>query len=167
MNSKKFVEKNIFDSPIYNTKSLDLTIYKLTINRSFKNPVVIRVDVKQNENTLNAINPSGAGVHKPGTFEKEISKTLNEKETQEIEKNIEKMDFWNLKKNEDGRPGLDGSHCIFEVYDKNKKYHVIDRWSPWHKVEENKYYLELINYLLNLADINLPEVKDNRSKEKI
>ena len=69
--------------------------------------------------------------------------------------------------NENRRPGLDGSNCIFEVYDKIKKYHVIDRWSPWHNAVENKYYIGLINYLLNLADINLPEFKDPRSKEKI
>lgn len=167
MNSKKFYPKNIFDSTIYNTKSLDLTIYRLTINRTFKNPVVIRVDVKKNEYNLNAINPSGAGVPKPDAIEKEISKTLSVKEIQEIEDYIEKMDFWNLNKNEERLfPGLDGSHCIFELYDKIKKYHVIDRWEPWHYAEKNKYYIELINYLLNLADINVPEVKDTRNKVK-
>ena len=150
--------KNLFDSPISNTKSSDLTIYRLTINRTFKNPVVIRVDVKNNENNQQTIILS-ATEGKPGTNEKEINKTLNEKETKEIEKYIEEMDFWNLKKDEGGLPGLDGNTCIFEVYNKSNKYHVIDRWSPWHKAKENKYYIELIKYLLNLADISIPEVK--------
>ena len=100
-----------------------------------------------------------------GENEKDISKTLNEKETQEIEKYIEKMDFWNLKKDEGGLPGLDGSTCVFEVNDKNK-YHVIDRWSPWSRAKENKDYVELITYLLNLADINIAGRKTTRDKVK-
>ena len=161
MNSKRIYPKNKFDSSIYNTESLDLTIYRLTINRSFKNPVGIRVDVKKNEDNQKEIILSAAGGYKPGTKEEEISKTLTEKETQEIEKYIEKMDFWNLKKDEGGLPGLDGGTCVFEVNDKSK-YHVIERWSPWHKAGENKYYVELIQYLLNLADINIPEVKTTK-----
>jgi len=157
--------KNKFDSPIHNSKSLNSTIYRLTINRTFKNPVGIRIDVKENENNLKEIILSGTEGSPPGTNEKEIIKTLGEKEIQEIEKYIEKMDFWNLKKDEGGLPGLDGSTCVFEVNDKSK-YHVIDRWSPWSRRRENEGYVELITYLLNLADISIAGGKTKRDKLK-
>lgn len=176
MISKKFFPKNIFDKndeeddykqrlyaghllamneyPIYDTDSSDLTIYRFLYLQSFKIPIMIKVDVKKNENNLKAIIPSGAY----SIREKEISKTLNEKETQEIEKYIEKMDFWNLNTSDGRRRGLDGSQSIFEVYDKSNKYHVIERYNPGSHFLENQYYVELINYLLNLADKNTPKV---------
>nr|MDO8109259.1 hypothetical protein [Candidatus Sigynarchaeota archaeon] len=184
---RRFYPKNIFDKndeldalkqkwyaghlsamnedPIYDTDSSDLTIYRFLYLRTFNNPIMIEVAVKKNENNLKAVILSGAGGYEPGTIEKEINKALNEKEIQEIEKYIEKMDFWNLKTN-DGQLGLDGSQCIFEVHDKSNKYHIIDRWSPEYYSEDNKYYIELINYLLNLADINIPEVQATGGKVK-
>ena len=47
--------KDKFDSPIHNTKSTDLTIYRLRINRSFRKPVGVRMDVKENENNQKEI----------------------------------------------------------------------------------------------------------------
>jgi hypothetical protein len=147
--------KNLFDSPISNTKSQDLTIYRLTINRTFKTPKGIRIDIKKTENNQKEIILSWTEGYKPGIEEEENSKTLNEKESQEIENLIEKMDFWNLKRNEDGLPGLDGGTCVFEVYDPSKKYHAIERWSPWARRKENEEYVELITYLINLAGIKI------------
>jgi len=151
--------KNKFDSPISSTKSSDLTIYRLIINRTFKKPVGVRVDVKKNEENLKEIILSATEGNAPSTSEKEISKTLGENEIQEIEKYIEKMDFWNLKKDEGGLPGLDGSTCVFEVNDKSK-YHAIERWSPWSRAKENEDYVELITYLLNLAGVTIKGKKN-------
>ena len=139
------------EKPIYDTNSPDLTIYRFLHLKSFSIPIMIKVTVKQNENNLKAIIPSGPR----SVREKEINKTLNDKEIQEIESYIEKMDFWNLNTTNDARrPVPDERRGIFEIYDKSNKYHVIDRLSPGYK-EDTKIYAELINYLLNLADANL------------
>ena len=140
------------EKPIYDTNSPDLTIYRFLYLRSFSIPLMIKVTVKKNENNLRAIIPS----EPRSVREKEINKTLNDKEIQEIEKYIEKMDFWNLNTTNDARlPVPDESRGILEIYDKSNKYHVIDRLSPGYK-EDTKIYAELINYLLNLTDTNLP-----------
>ena len=140
------------EKPIYDTNTPDLTIYRFLYLKSFSIPIMIKVTDKQNENKLRAIIPSGLR----SVREKEINKTLNDKEIQEIEKYIDKMNFWNLNTTNDSRrPVPDESRGIFEIYDKSNKYHVIDRLSPGYK-EDTKIYAELINYLLNLADKNLP-----------
>ncbi|MBN1214598.1 MAG: hypothetical protein JXA99_04070 [Candidatus Lokiarchaeota archaeon] len=157
MNLKKPFTKNPFDSALYNLKSPDLTTYRLTINRTFKDPVVIRIDVKQNENTLTAIYPSAAGI----APKKEITKAISKEEVQEIRNYIEKMDFWNLiKDNNDGFLVMDGTKKVFEVYDKNK-YHIIERTRP----EVNKHYSKLINYLIDLTNFEIPKVNYKPGKE--
>ena len=139
------------EKPIYETNSPDLTIYRFLYLRSFSIPIMIKVAVKENERNLKAIIPS----EPRSVREKEINKTLNDKEIQEIEKYILKMDFWSLKTTNDPRlPVPDETRGIFEIYDKKNGYHVIDRLSPGYK-EETKTYAELINYLLNLANSNL------------
>ncbi|MBD3349996.1 MAG: hypothetical protein GF364_00740 [Candidatus Lokiarchaeota archaeon] len=148
------------EKPIYNSGSSDLTIYRLLYLRTFEHPVMIKITIEKNEILLRAIILSGAGGYEPGTVKTDIKRTLSEKDVQEIEKLIENMDFWNLNTNKE-RLGLDGNQCIFEVYDKTNKYHVIDRWSP-EFYKDDKEYVDLINHLLNLANINVPELYDPR-----
>lgn len=139
------------EQPIFDTNSPDLTIYRFLYLSSFSIPIMMKVTVKKDEKELRAIVPS----EPRSVREKEITKTLNDKEVQEIENYIEKMDFWNLPTTNDPRlPVPDESRGIFEVYDKSKKYHVIDRLSLGYN-EETKIYAELMNYLLNIAGFNL------------
>ncbi len=140
------------EKPIYDTESSDLTIYRLNYLRSFSIPIIIAVIVNKNENILKAKIPEGSRTSR----EKEISKTLSENEIQEIEKYLEKMNFWNLTPTEQRLPAPDGTRCLFEVYDKSKKYHGIERVNPGH-YEETEYYAELINYLFDLADSTIPK----------
>ena len=140
------------EKPIFNTDSTEMTIFRILDLKSFSIPVMVKVTVEKNGNTLRAIIPS-----EPMTVrEKEINKTLSDKEIQEIERYVERMDFWSLKTITDDHriPVVDEHRAIFEVYDKSNKYHVIDRLSPGYK-EDTKVFSELITYLLNLADANL------------
>ncbi len=130
------------EKPIYNLDSSDVTIYRLVVVRSFRIPILIKITIEKNENHLKAIVPGE--VYR--TREKEIHKTLTEQEIQGIERYLEQMDFWNIKPGDvSGGIILDGGYYLFEVYDKIKKYYVIERVSA-------KYnFALLVKYLLDLA----------------
>ena len=145
------------ETPIYNINSSDATIYRFLYLRTFENPILIKIAIENDVNTLKAIILSGEGGYEPGVVEKEINKSVNEEAIEEIENYLKKMDFWNLETMEE-RFGMDGSECIFDVYSKNKKYHVINRWSPGFQDRgANKYFIELANFLLKLSGIKISE----------
>ena len=65
---------------------------------------------------------------------------------------IEEIKFWEMKTLDDEFDGLDGASWILEGF--NKKYHLVDRWSPM-----GSSFQKCCEYLISLTDLKTNELR--------
>lgn len=129
--------------------SLPAKIFRFTWLRTFHNPIVIRIENRNNTVTIYWKVNDGEGGYEPGKIIENKSKTLTLKEWTGIVDKINAINFWNLPSTENEILGDDGAQWILEGKELGK-YHVVDRWSGG---EIGNLCLELIN----LTDLKIKE----------
>ena len=111
------------------SKESDLESYRFLWLRSFHQPVVVRLTIgKEGTGLLVAKITNGAGGYRPGVMIKNQEISISREEVSKFLKELNEMKFWNLSF-KDEKIGMDGARWVIEGI-KDKKYHVVDRWSP-------------------------------------
>ena len=137
--------------------------YRFLWLRSFHHPVAIRVDINHDGTSLLTTKVSdGKGGYKPGKLIVNRKRKLTKEKTSWFLDRIKELGFWDLptyeKQAEETGPNgektvtvnLDGAQWILEGI-KDKKYHVVDRWSP----ENGAVHTLGIVMLIDLANLKL------------
>ena len=114
-----------FEEPILND-SLSTENYRFLYLRSFNNPIVIRLENRNNIITIYWKMSNGTGAWRPGKIIEHGNKKLTIAEWREFENQIKSINFWSLPTLDNNKLGLDGSNWILEGK-KLEKYHVVDR----------------------------------------
>jgi len=139
--------------PIIYNDYFNVETYRFTWLRSFHQPIVCRLVHSADQNTLIVKMSNGKGGYGPGEITVENCIILSEKEWRQFEKIINQIDFWNQSTIEKTDIiGADGADWILEGF-KDKKYHVVVRWSGKEK-EISKACL----YLLELSELTINEI---------
>ena len=112
-----------FEEPILLKDSLPIEIYRFTYLRTFDNPIVIRLEKKNDSIIIYWKVLDGYGGYDSGKIIENKSKVLKAKEWENIEEQIDSIKYWELTYKK--RIGVDGSQWILEGK-KLGKYHVID-----------------------------------------
>jgi hypothetical protein len=137
--------------------------YRFLWLRTFNHPVAIRVNINHDGTSLLTTKVSdGKGGYKLGKLIVNRKRRLTKEQTSWFLDRIKELGFWDLpayekQTEETGSNGektvtvnLDGSHWILEGI-KDKKYHVVDRWSP----ENGPVHTLGIVMLIDLANLRL------------
>lgn len=132
----------------YADKSLN-EYYRFTWLRTFHNPVAIRIEKRGDTYTLYWKLSNGAGGYQPGQLIINKQKVIDKATWDEFQKRLDQSDFWIMNTSE-RKFGNDGSKWILEGKTE-KRYHVVDRWTPY---EKNKYY-QCCDFLIGLTDLKI------------
>lgn len=132
-NKSSFFRKNkwyaqylhAFGETIYKD-SLPSEIFRFTYLRAFDNPIVIRLENKNDTIIINWKVVDEAGSYELGKITESKTKKLTIEDWCELEEKIDLINFWNLPIENDFF-GFDGSQWILEGKNQ-KKYHIVDRW---------------------------------------
>ena len=116
-----------------NEKSNNYFVYRVLYLPTWGKPLCIRIETSGEKVLYRAIMLSGEGGYEPGTIKDEVNKVLNQKTIDELVDKLTIANFWEIPK--DKTIGLDGTQLIIEVI-KNRKYTVVDQWTPEYKAEE-------------------------------
>lgn len=111
--------------------------FRLTYLRSFHDPLVIRLTMKDGTSELRAVRLKRDREYRPVEITHDELKRLDQKKSDDLLQLIEKEDLWeNFTENEIAlmESGMDGSAWIFEKHDENG-YKMIDVWSPQYIAE--------------------------------
>jgi hypothetical protein len=135
------------NEPILYTGKLDREIYRFTWLRTFDNPIMIRMEKKNDSINLIYKITSGAGGYEPGEIVIDKKKKLLTVEWNQFLKLVDSCKFWSTLPCEVLIGGNDGSQWILEGAT-NNYYQVMDKWSP----REGAYY-DCCNYLIELTDL--------------
>ncbi len=133
--------------PLIFNKKQDKSIFRFLWLRTFHQPITIRIEKYSNICSLTWKLCDGAGGYKPGNVIVNETKPVDKQTWNKFQLLLAKADFWNLKTNEAGISGLDGSHWILEGVDE-KKYQVVDRWTPG----SGRFY-ECCDFLIGLTNL--------------
>jgi hypothetical protein len=132
------------------TTSDSIQVFRFIWIRSFHSEISVRLEkVSQNvtiywKECNDPYVPTGLKVDR--------NKTLTMNEWNEFIKKTEKAKFWYMDTFDDEFDGCDGASWILEGF--NKKYHVVDRWSP-----RSTDFKECCTYLLSLTDLMTNELR--------
>jgi len=129
--------------------TLSAKIYRFTYLRTFDNPIVIKIENKNDSISILWKISDGAGGYEPGEIIENESKELTTVDWQLIENKIDSIDFWNLPTVENELLGTDGSQWILEGKALGK-YNVVDRWCGG-KISS------VCRQLIELTDLELKE----------
>jgi len=136
--------------PLLFNKPMQKEVFRFTWLRTFNEPVVIRIEKKSNQISINWKGTDGEGGYEPGNLITDMSKSISIKEWEKFTDLIKKIDFWNMKRR--GQFGTDGSEWILEGVNKTN-YHVVSVWTPRVKSE----FYKVCNYLIELTDLKINE----------
>ena len=140
---------------LFTQQNNNIIVYRLTVLRTFANPYTIRVENSNNEITLFWKECDGSGGYEPGNLIKDKKTKLRNEDWEQIEKYIDKIDFWDLPiEDTNYSPPEDGTAGLIEAV-KNRKYHITTYWDPM-KVNISK----LFHFLVSKTDINYKEQRD-------
>ena len=114
--------------------------------------MIFRISVENGSYFLFVKSTNGAGGYEPGKIiENKKLPLSNEIATKLINKLENECNFWQQPSKQD-IIGFDGSQWIFEAVT-NKKYHVVDRWSP-----ESGCFYEFGRELMALSKVEISEI---------
>ena len=95
-----------------------------------------------------------AGGYEPGSVRKFKTKKINASQYAKLKQLLTEIDFWRMSTVDSSDViGLDGAQWIVEV-NENKKYHVVDRWSP-----DTGKFKELCMLLLELSGFKFKKIE--------
>jgi hypothetical protein len=119
------------EPPLFPRKpSKDIECYRFTWTRAFHKPVVLRVDVKrENDATLTIkIGELAPWSHKITKLARNEKKRLEKDAVQSLKATVKRTNFFELPSYEKVE-GLDGSDWTIEALVEGR-YHIVSRWSP-------------------------------------
>lgn len=125
--------------------------YRFLWLRSFHHPIVIHVWRIGEKRCLIVKETDGRGGYEPGKILVNQTRSLSEDEWIRFKVKLEQSNFWNLDTQDKTESGNDGARWIIEG-NKEKKYHIVDRWGG----REN---LLACLYLLKISGLNIDEKK--------
>ncbi len=135
------------NEPILYKGELNKEIFRFTWLRTFDNPIMIRIEKKNDSINLIYKVTNGAGGYEPGEIIINKKKQLTLNDWNKFIHLVDSCDFWTTMPCEKLIEGLDGSQWIMEGVT-NKYYQVIDKWTPM----EGAYY-DCCNYLIELSEL--------------
>jgi hypothetical protein len=118
--------------------------YRLTILKSFENPICITL-TNNKRTLLNFKSTNGKGGYNSGVIKKRLSIPLKKIVWHKIKLNIELSSFWKSKSFVEVNGG-DGTFYILEGI-KNNKYKFVVRWTP--EVTKDSCGLDILNIYQN------------------
>lgn len=141
--------------PLLFNKKENNIVFRFTMLRTFHNPIVVRIERKENKCKLYWKKSNGAGGYQPGIICVNKEKNLSTKEWDKYIELINKSSFWDLLTVEKEDGGLDGSEWILEGTS-DEYYHVVTRWTP-----SGGSFYDCCNYILLLTDLKFDD-KDEK-----
>ena len=135
--------------PLIFNKKQDKSTFRFLWLRTFHNPISIRIEKQFDSYSLTWKLCDGAGGYEPGKLVIDKTKIIDKNTWDTFQDKLSKADYWNLKTNEVGILGTDGSQWILEGTDKNN-YHVVDRWTP-----SGGSFYECCDFLIRLTDFKI------------
>ena len=129
-------------------------IYRFTWLRSFDEPVVIRVENKDESIRLFVKMINNNRIYKAEEILINDTIVLSTFQWTELNEKLNKIDFWNIDpiENTNGSMGTDGAQWILEGL-KDGEYHMIDRWNG-----KNKVTGEVCLYLLQISGLEVDKI---------
>lgn len=141
-------EKSLLDAPA------GQEIYRFLWLRTFRHPIFVRVERRQNEFKLFTKELNGAGGYEPREVLRDESRNLDQTEWCEFLKLLEQANYWALSTDLSDDSGNDGAQWILEGVKENR-YHVVDRWTP-----RTGEYRAACLYLLRLSGVEVDKMGD-------
>lgn len=123
--------------------------YRFLWLRSFHNPIALRIWRVGEQRCLAVKESDGAGGYEPGKIIVNETRPLTEDQWIAFKVKLEQSNFWNLGQQDINEQGNDGAQWIVEG-NKEKKYHIVDRWGGG----ENRF---ACLYLLRLSNLKIKE----------
>jgi hypothetical protein len=114
------------DEPVLNN-SLPSNTFRFLYLRTFHNPLMVRLENKNDSITVFWKVCDGMGGYSPGKMIENKFKKLTLDDWNSFTTEIEKSKFWDMPIQQNEIMGLDGSQWILEGK-KSEKYHAVDRW---------------------------------------
>ncbi len=137
-------EKSLFNTPD------SIQVYRFTWIRSFHNKISIRLE-KVSGNIMLYWKECN-DPYEPTGLKVDSSRKLTLNDWYGFNEKIEEIKFWEMKTLDDEFDGLDGASWILEGF--NKKYHLVDRWSPM-----GSSFQKCCEYLISLIDLKTNELR--------
>lgn len=130
-------------------KKLNKEVFRFTWLRTFDNPIMIRLERKNDSINLFYKMTSGAGGYDPGEIVIDKQKKSSINEWNEFMNLVDSCNFWNTQPCTVLIEGTDGSQWILEGAT-NDYYNVVDKWTP-----RNGLYYDCCNYLIEKTDLEI------------
>ena len=131
-------EKSLFNTPD------SIQVYRFTWIRSFHNK--ISIDLEKVSGNIMLYWKECNDPYEPTGLKVDSSRKLTLNDWYGFNEKIEEIKFWEMKTLDDEFDGLDGASWILEGF--NKKYHLVDRWSPM-----GSSFQKCCEYLISLTDL--------------
>jgi len=131
---------------LFNKKNNNI-VFRFTMLRTFNNPIVIRIERKNDTCKLIWKKSSGAGGYEPGIIKLNKEKKITDKDWTKFIDLINKSGFWDLPTVENDIGGFDGSEWILEGTT-DDYYHVVSKWTP-----SGCSFYNCCDYLISLTDL--------------
>jgi hypothetical protein len=124
---------SIMDEPslFQASRNSNLHAYRFLWLRTFHQPVVVRLQVEEQEaGLLIAKVTDGRGGYEPGKLILNETSHLSRQAVEEFLMRLKELEFWQRPTiDESGGIGIDGAQWVLEGV-QDSRYHVLSRWSP-------------------------------------
>ena len=143
--------KTANESSLLDVSDNNLEVYRFIWLRSFHHPIIVAIQKQSAEIKIVFKELNGDDL-KPGKIIIEKEFRGSENKWCEFKKLLNDANYWQLPTG--SKSGRDGAFWVLEAV-KDKRYHVVQRWSP-----ENGKYRNLGLFILKLAGYDLDQNKD-------